>query len=157
MMFSVCWALAKGKIIKKSKNATVIKPKTSVGTNGWLEGQGVKKDKTSVVLFKRVSSEWKTQEGSANETVWAPGSTLELSVAAWSPTNSECGTGKFHACSRPYFCDEFRSNAGDKYVAIRVQVKDLHAWKDPQYPHKIAFRKGTVLYQCDKLGKKIGD
>ena len=154
MMFSVCWAIAKGKITKKSKNATVIKPKKSEGTNGWLEGQGVKKEKTHVVLFKRVSADWKTQEGTANETVWQPG--LTISHTAWSPTNSECGAGKFHACSRPYFADEFRSNVGDKYVAIQIAVKDLYAWAgDVQYPHKIAFRKGTVLYQCNKLGKKI--
>ena len=101
-----------------------------------------------------MSSDLKTQEGTVNETVWEIGKTL--SHVSWSPKVSECGEGKFHACSRPYFCDEFRFNKDDKYVAIRVKVKDLHAWQgNTQYPHKIAFRAGTVLYQCDKFGNKL--
>src|ERR1700686_585042 len=152
-MFSACWVLAKGKVQKKSKNATVIKPKKVAGTNGWLESQGVKKEKRYVLLSKHISSDWKTQENTPNETVWSIGTTLTNSN--WLPKNSECGEGKFHACSKPYFCNEFRSTAGDKYIAIKVNVKDLYSWPNPQYPHKIAFRKGTVIYQCDKFGKKI--
>src|SRR3990167_2255941 len=67
---------------------------------------------------------------------------------------SECGEGKFHACSRPYFCDEFRNNNGDKYIAIEIKKDDLYAWPNPVYPHKIAFREGKVLYECDKFGKE---
>ena len=152
-MFAVCWALSKGKIIKKSKTATIIKPKPSKGTQGWLEAQAVKKAKETVILFKRVSFEWKTQEGTAWETIWEPGKTLEH--PAWSPEKKECGEGKFHACSRPYFCDEFRSKINDKYIAVQIDVKDLYAWDGGIYPHKIAFRKGKVLYQCDKYGKAI--
>jgi len=56
----------------------------------------------------------------------------------------------------PYFGDEFRSNAGDKYIAIEVPIKDTFEWTDnPQYPHKIAFRTGKVLFECDKKGNKI--
>jgi hypothetical protein len=151
--FAVCWSHAKGKVQKKSKTATIIKPIKSVGNNGWLEDQAIKPNKSSVVLFKRVSSDFKTQENTTNETDWSVGKVLEH--PSWNPKSGECGEGKFHACSRPYFCDEFRSIKGDHYIAIKVNVKDLHAWKDAQYPHKIAFRKGTVLYECDKMGKKV--
>jgi hypothetical protein len=74
---------------------------------------------------------------------------------AWNPTLSECGEGKFHACSRPYFADEFRSIMNDKYIAIKIKIDDLYEWENPEYPHKIAFREGTVLYECDKYGRKI--
>ncbi len=74
----------------------------------------------------------------------------------WRPESGECGEGKFHFCSRPYFCDEFRQTKGDRYVAIEVKQKDLHAWKNPGcYPHKIGGREGKVLYECDRFGKKL--
>jgi hypothetical protein len=152
-MFSACWVLRKGKVSKKSKTATIITPKISVGNDAWLEGQAIKPKKNNVVVFKRVSSELKTQEGTDNETVWELGKTL--GHPDWMPTDSECGEGKFHACSRPYFCDEFRTVKGDRYLAIQVNVKDLHAWPWAQYPQKIAFRQGKVLYECNKFGKKI--
>ena len=164
-MFAVCWLLAKkAKITKKSETATIIIPEIKTGISSWLESQGIEPSKDNVLLFKRVSSVFvllfkrvssvfKTQEGTANETIWAPGQ--RLSHPAWEPKTSECGSGKFHACSRPYFCDEFRSLPEDKYIAIEVAVSDLFAWENPQYPHKIAFRSGTVLYECDKFGKEI--
>ena len=154
-MFSVCWILAKGKVQKKSKNATVIRSKVNVGNQGWLESQGVKSNKGYVILFKRVSSDLKTQENTVNETTWSLGQTL--THPAWLPIDNECGEGQYHACSRSYFCDEFRSTQGDRYVAIKISVKDLHAWTglNVNFPHKIAFRKGTVLYECDRFGKKI--
>jgi hypothetical protein len=152
--FSVCWKIAKGKISKKSKNATMIKPEPSKGTTGWLDREGVKAYSGNVVLFKRVSKDFLTQEGTANETKWEIGKTLTHPV--WLPKEKECGTGKFHACSRTYFCDGFRSERGDRYVAIEIKTEDLHAWDDsPQYPHKIAFREGKVLYECDRLGREI--
>ncbi len=107
----------------------------------------------NVILFKRVSSDYKTQEGTRNETTWKVKSTL--THPNWNPKESECGEGKYHACSRPYFCDEFRSNKNDVYIALKIAKKDLFEWKNAQYQHKIAFRKGTVLYRCDKFGKKI--
>ena len=57
----------------------------------------------------------------------------------------------------PTLCDEFRSKAGDKYIAIKVNITDLYAWSadNVKYPHKIAFRKGEVLCECDKFGKKM--
>jgi hypothetical protein len=153
-MFAVCWVKSKGKVMKKASTATIVKPKKLPGVAGWLADNAVKKSASSVVLFKRVSSDFKTQEGTSNETIWALGKTLEH--PAWAPSGSECGAGKFHACSRPHFCDEFRSVKDDKYIAIKIQVKDLYAWTgDVQYPHKIAFRKGKVLYVCDSNGKKI--
>ena len=120
---------------------------------GWFENNGVEKTPT-VTLYKKVSKDFKTQENIKNETLWIIGSTLEH--PAWNPNNGECGEGKFHACSRPYFCDEFRNNKGDRYIAISINSEDLHEWTgNVSYPYKIAFRKGTVLYECDRFGKEL--
>ena len=73
----------------------------------------------------------------------------------WNPNLEECGSNKFHACSKPYFCDEFRNKKEDKYIAIEVKKSDLFTWPNPQYPYKIAFRKGKVLYEVNRYGKKI--
>jgi hypothetical protein len=94
----------------------------------------------------------KTQEGTENETSWDLGKTLEHHFFSYSPKTAECGPGKFHACSTPFFCDEFRSTNGDKYIAIRILIEDIYLFPNAQYPHKIAFRKGEVLYLCDKIG-----
>lgn len=53
--------------------------------------------------------------------------------------------------------DDVLSNAVQRNLslAISVPVKDLHAWPNPQYPHKIAFRTCKVLYECDNFGKRI--
>ena len=106
------------------------------------------------IVYKRVSEDFKTQENTANETTWTPGS--KMNHPSWNPVQ-ECGGGKFHACSRPYFCDEFRSGSEDRYVAIEIKVVDTHQFKNPSYPHKIAFRRGKVLYECDRFGDKIED
>jgi hypothetical protein len=154
--FAVCWVLSKkGKVSKKAKTATIIKPETKPGNDGWLEAHGIEQEKENVVLFKRVSSDLKTQENQPNETVWSIGKTITHNK--WAPEANECGEGKFHACPRPYFCDDFRYEKGDKYIAIQINVKDLHAWsgENVQYPHKIAFREGTVLYICDRFGKEV--
>jgi hypothetical protein len=135
------------------KNCRTVTPKRKPGTAGWLEDEGVQASKGKVVLFKRVSSDFKTQEGMPNETQWIVGSTVEHH--AWNPTSEECGEGKYHACSRPFFCDEFRSKSGDRYVAIEIAVKDLYAWPAASYPHKVAFRKGKVLHECDKFSNQI--
>ena len=118
----------------------------------WFTHNGVKKAKT-VMLYKRVSHDFKTQEGTKNETLWVVGSTV--THPAWRPKDEECGEGKFHACSRAFFADEFRDTTGDKYVAIEVASRDLYAWPKPTYPHKIAFRAGKVLHQCDRMGNKM--
>jgi hypothetical protein len=151
--FAVAWLLAKAMKIKRHGHAQVITPTRMKGTAGWLSDNAILPVAGSAVLFKRVSKEFKTQEGTDHETVWTIGKTLEH--PAWSPKDDECGAGKFHACSRPYFADEFRSTKGDRYVAIQIAVKDLYAWPDRQYPHKVAFRRGTVLHECDKHGREI--
>ena len=122
---------------------------------GWFERNAV--EKTPVItLYKKVSKDFKTQENKKNETLWLVGSTVNH--PAWNPTNGECGEGKFHACSRPYFCDEFRNEKGDRYIAVSIKLEDLYEWKNnPDYPHKIGFRACEVLYECDKFGKKIRD
>ena len=151
--FAVAILVAVTKTVKrKSKTCSVVSPTAKHGTAAWLDRQGIEAA-PSVTLFKRVSSEWKTQEGTTNETVWEVGSTLDHQ--RWQPKQSECGEGKFHACSRPFFCDEFRSNDGDRYVAIKIARTDLYAWPNAEYPHKIAFRRGTVLFECDRYGKQI--
>jgi len=137
------------------KGEHIVKVKAPSTTDAWLSAHGVAADKNqNVILFKRVSADFKTQEGTLNETLWAVGSALEH--PAWNPTKEECGDGKFHACPKTYFCDEFRSDKSDKYIAIQVAVKDLYVWpENPFYPHKVAFRAGIVLYECDKRGVKI--
>lgn len=152
-MFAVCWMIRKGKIEKKANTATIIEPKKTPGTDGWLQEQGLEKNEEHVLLFKKVSADLKTQENTKNETLWEIGKTL--THPSWKPNVEECGEGKFHACSRPYFCDEFRNQKGDKYIVVKINIKDLYVWEvDPSYPHKVAFREGTVLYECDKFGKQ---
>jgi len=152
--FAVAWLIAAAKKIEvKSKNAQVIKPARKTGVDGWLDDESIAEKDGFAVLYKRVSSEFKTRENEEGETLWEAGLTLEHE--AWAPEEEECGAGKFHACSRPYFCDEFRDKAGDRYVAIRVAVEDMYAWPNAEYPHKIAFRKGAVLYECDRFGDEI--
>ena len=43
--------------------------------------------------------------------------------------------------------------ADDRYFRANSQPH-IEAWEN-SHPHKIAFRKGTVLYECDRLGRKI--
>jgi hypothetical protein len=141
------------KKLKRGKLATVVKPKAAIGATGWLSNHGIRPVRGFAVLYKRVSKAMLTQEGTPNETKWAVGSTLEH--PAWSPKDEECGAGKFHACPAPFFCDTYRDSRGDVYVAIKVAVRDMYAWPEPQHPHKIAFRKGTVLHVCDINGKAL--
>lgn len=152
---AVAYAYVAAKITKKDNTSIIIKVPTPEWTvAGWLDRDAVEIENKTVTLFKRVSNDLKTQEGTKNETVWVIGT--ELEHPSWNPKDSECGEGKFHACSRAYFCDQFRDKSGDRYVAIQVKVNDIHAWKDrPYYPHKIAFRKGKVLNECSRFGKEI--
>jgi hypothetical protein len=142
---------------KKShlKGEHVFKVEAPSTTEAWLGAHGVTPDANgNVILFKRVSADFKTQEGTRNETLWAVGSTLMH--PEWNPTESECGEGKFHACAKTYFCNEFRFAKGDRYVALKINVADLYVWpKNPAYPHKIAFRMGTVLYEVDRFGNRL--
>jgi hypothetical protein len=155
--FSVCFNEAKGKVLNKSKStSTEVIPTRPKTVDEWIEGQGLKHIKDNrdyVVVYKRVSSDFKTQENSPNETLWSIGTTLQH--PNWNLSSGECGEGKFHACSRPYFCDEFRSVPSDKYIAIKVNKADMYVWPNAKYPHKVAFRKGKVMYECNKTGKKV--
>ena len=149
--FSVCFMPfeLKFKVQVKSKYAHIqrIKPL------GFFERNGIKKTK-DITLYKKVSKDFKTQEGTSNETLWKLGSIV--THKDYKPEESECGEGKFHACHKPYFCDEFRNVIGDRYIAIEINLKDLYEWKkNPEYPHKIGFRVGKVLYECDRWGKKV--
>jgi hypothetical protein len=144
---------AKATLKSKTARAVVVKAPSTVAA--WCSNEGADVSGGNVILFKRVSSDFKTQEGTPNETAWLVGSTA--THANWSPEEKECGVGKFHACAAPHFCDQYRDTQGDKYVAIQVSTKDCHVWpKNPEHPHKIAFRKGTVLHECDIHGRKIG-
>ncbi len=103
-----------------------------------------------VILYKRVSFDYKTQENKENETLWEIGTTLEHH--AWNPYNDECGAGKFHACARAHWCDEFRNKKDDKYISIQIHIDDLYEWRNlnVNYPQKIAFRKGKVLAEVNR-------
>ena len=116
----------------------------------WLEKEKLEIKDGSVILYKRVSYAFKTQEGTKNETLWSIGSTLEHPT--WKPDGKECGEGKYHACSRAKFCDGFRNKSGDRYIKIEVRIEDMYAWENPSYPSKIAFRKGIVLGECNQDG-----
>ena len=140
----------KVKVKINSKNVLIQKTKLLP----YLEREGIEIKKGKVILYKKVSKDFKTQENTKNETTWTIGETLEHKN--WKPELEECGEGKFHACSRPYFCDEFRNEKEDKYIAIEIDTKDLFEWKkNPTYSHKIAFRKGKVLFECNRFGKNI--
>jgi hypothetical protein len=153
-IFSVAFLIApKAKAVKRSKTATVIKPKISEGIKGWLQNNAVIPKGGKVILYKRVSEDFKTQEKTSNETLWTIGTILEH--PAWEPTKQECGGGKFHACGRASVCDQYRDTINDKYIALEVAVKDLYAWPKPEHPYKIAVRKAKVLYECDKWGEKV--
>jgi hypothetical protein len=79
-----------------------------------------------------------------------------LTHPAWSPKDEECGGGKYHAVFEPGYADQYRGKADDRYVAIWIAVKDLYTWPtNPDYPGKIAFREGKVMYECDRDGKQI--
>jgi len=121
--------------------------------NEWLESHNLAKAESSVILFKRVSRLFQTQENTKNETTWTPGVTL--TVPGWNPRGKECGEGKFHACDTAQNCDEFLHEDGDRYIAIEVKREDLYAWIAPQYKNKIAFRECVVLFECDVNGKRI--
>ena len=152
--YSVVWLIKKAKsLVKNSKTVTVITPPPISTNEEWLDNQGVEIKDGKVILFKRVSSDFKTQEKTKNETNWTIGNLIEHSN--YNPKTQECGEGKFHACSRPYFCDEFRNQKDDKYIAIEIKVEDLYCWPSASYPYKIAFRAGEILYQCDRKGNKI--
>jgi len=139
-------------IKKKSKNAYIQVVNDKVD---WFENNGINisKRQKNVILFKRVSNDFKTQEETKNETLWKVGTIVNHSN--WNPTENECGEGKFHACSKSYFCDEFRSKSDDRYIALKIAIADTAQWEKPTYSHKIAFRKGKVLYECDRYGNKI--
>lgn len=151
--FYACWAILKGNIIKKQSNTAAPKiTSAKERLEGWLKREGLA-SKTRLIVYKKVSNDFKTQENTKNETLWAIGT--EIRHSNYRPETDECGEGKFHACARPYFCDDFRNEKGDQYIAIEVKKSDLYAWNHPFYPHKIAFGEGRVLFPCDKYGNKI--
>ena len=121
----------------------------------YIERHNIKVKDNKVILYKKVSKDFLTQEGMSWETLWRIGSTLIH--PKWDPKKSECGEGKFHACAVPFWCDIFRGMEGDRYIAIEVKVKDLYEWEieKSSYPQKIAFRKCKVLYECDRFGTKV--
>lgn len=122
----------------------------------WLEEFGCEIiDENFVILYKRVSHDFKTQEHTCNETLWTIGTTLNHK--AWNPIDYECGSGKFHACPEPIYCDAFRSLSNDRYIAIKINIDDLYLWNstEPSYPDKIAFKAGEVLYECDVFGDEV--
>jgi len=135
--------------IKKEKTCIIQKYKPQA----YLQREGIEIKNKKVILFKRVSFENKTQEGTENEMIWEIGKTI--THPNWNPAKEECNGGKYHVVSRPYFADEFRDKKEDKYIAIEIHTKDLYEWKkNPTYPHKIGFRAGKVLHEVNKYGNK---
>jgi hypothetical protein len=117
----------------------------------YLKRFHIKVKRGNIILYKKVSSDFKTQEGTKNETYWRINRIVEH--PNWNPSNSECGEGKFHSCAFPFWCDSFRNKKGDKYIAIKVNIKDLYEWtNNPAYPKKIGFRKCKVLAEVKRTG-----
>ncbi|MDI6820956.1 MAG: hypothetical protein QMD65_02130, partial [Patescibacteria group bacterium] len=136
------------KVKSRTKNNTIIFKKDL----NWFETNGIDKKLKKFTLYKKVSKNFETQENTDNRIKWNIGDIVEHKN--WNPKENECGEGKFHACSRPFFCDEFRNELGDRYIAIEVDKEDLFEWKNkPKYPHKIAVRRARVLYEVDKFGQ----
>lgn len=121
-----------------------------------------------IIVYKRVSYDYKTQEGTKNETLWLPGVIVEMGIGEFNPYEKECGEGKYHGCGNPRDCYKFRSYRYDKFVAIKVKKEDIFLWSKYiqerkltgtlgfiLYPEKIMFRKGEVLYECDIDGNRI--
>lgn len=149
---AVCWNLGNAMVTTQDAGQ-VITPAPKSGVDAWLKRHGIVPS-ALVILYKRVSKDFLTQEGSRWQTEWRPGSLVQH--PAWNPTLAECGAGKFHACPRPYFCDEFRGQPDDRYVAIEIAKKDLFVWNDrPKYPHKIGFCAGRVLFECNQIGVRV--
>ena len=150
--WSVAFKLSVSAIVEIKSTNAVVQDRSDGKREPYLEREGVEELDGLVTLFKKVSADYKTQENTDNETKWPIGATV--THPNWEPNKSECGAGKFHACSRPYFCDEFRNEKGDRYIAIQIKVADLYEWPGEQsYPHKIAFREGLVIGECDRFGK----
>ena len=152
---AIVWS---AKSVKKyGRYAAIVKKQPIVYRNlaDWVSTNDCTKiNASTLLLYKRVSERFLTQEETNNQTEWVVGKTLIHSD--YNPAQSECGAGQFHACAKPFFCDQFRDIRGDKYIALAVKIKDVFVWKkNPSYPHKIAFRSGKVLYECDREGKKI--
>ena len=127
-----------------------LKGKTINVNTSYLKRFKINIENENIILYKKVSNEFKTQEKTSNETIWTVGT--EIEHPNWNPLNGECGEGKFHACAKPFWCDVFRQNKKDKYIAIQVNIKDIHEWKDnPSYPQKIGFRKGKILSEVSRL------
>ena len=136
--------------IKMVGNAIIQNNKNGLG---FFERNYIEITNKSFILYKRVSVDFKTQEETNNETLWGVGTTV--SHPNWHPEDEECGSGKFHGVAKPFFADEFRDKQDDRYVAILVNLDDVYEWERPSCPHKIAFREGKVLYECDAWGDKI--
>lgn len=138
----------------KNQETIYVAPLSAKDTlNSWLSTKGIAVNDGTVTLYKRVSHDFKTQEDTENETHWEIGKTLE--VPNWN-IRGECGEGKFHACLSPMMCLRYRDSPGDRWIAVQVEVNDIHIFRHPNFTDKVAFRKGKVLYEVDVAGKKIG-
>lgn len=142
--------------VLKTPEVLVVEKKQISNSDKFLRRFGIVPKNGKIVVYKRVSKDFKTQEKTKNETTWTIGKTLSI------PKNqidlsSECGPGKFHACAVPLQCDKFRSIDKDRYIAIQVDLKYLHDYKieAKAFPTKIRFTKGKVLYEVDIFGNKI--
>lgn len=151
--YATAFLSVKPATLKKASTAHTVFVSYDKGVEGWLKRNQVKVTKGFVTIYKRVSVGFKTQENTQRETFWKVGSTVI--IGTWDPYVQECGPGKFHGCAAPYLCDKYREKPSDRYIAIRVNVKDMYAWNGGAFTDKIAFRKGKVLYECDRFGKKV--
>ncbi len=138
----------------KNSKATGGKPKQRIALlsqttepREWLKLVGAQMDGKKTILYKRTSHEFETRNGIR----YLLGTLVE--APDWDP-DPECGGG-LHFCIDPTGCDAFRDGKKDRYVACLVDPKDIVIHACPEYPDKIKAKKCTVLYECDREGKKI--
>ena len=116
--------------------------------NEWIKDyEATKINQNSLILYKAVDNDFESTykfEYLPKTTVVAPD---------WDNGKLECGKG-LHFCATPAECVYFFPEA-TKFVACRVNLKDLSFYKDGEYPSKVKAKQCKVLYECDIDGKKI--
>ena len=126
----------------EGKNAIKMFGNHKMTMKKWITFNQAEHDKNHLYLYKRVSKDFKTQEGTPNETIWTIGKTLK--VPNWN-TQEECGEGKFHACADTSDCNQFRNRTTDIYIKLKVKKSDCHIFPNPMYLTNIAFKSAIVL------------
>jgi hypothetical protein len=128
----------------------VIKIINPVTLAQWIAFHGVKVKNGVAIVFKGVSSEFKSN---FNQLDYTPGTTPK--APDWDNGKAECGGG-LHFSPYPIATLKTNFNA-KKFVACPVRVKDMRRPKaDDEYPEKIkASGCCAPVWECDINGNPI--